>query len=106
MTQLRSNVPSQLGGTSITIWPVPSVSAVFDRGPLRTLAGLVGGVPLMPEVLGHPPVQGGLDHDLGQLPRQPVRPGQGEALLPGPPDRVFGRHLLGRRLRLSLRHGL
>jgi hypothetical protein len=60
----------------------------------------------MAQVLGHLLVQGRLDHDLGQLLQQPARPGQGQTLLPGPPDQLLGRHLLGRRFRLLLRHGL
>ena len=60
----------------------------------------------MSQVLGQLLVQRGLDHYLGQLLQQPVRPGQGQTLLPGPPDQLFGRRLLGRRFRLLLHHGL
>ena len=56
----------------------------------------------MAQVLGQLLVQRGLDHYLGQLLQQPVRPGQGQPLLPRLPDQLLGRRLLGRRFRLLL----
>ena len=42
----------------------------------------------MAQVLGQLLVQRGLEHYFGQLLQQPVRPGQGQALLPGLPDQL------------------
>jgi len=62
-------------------------------GQHRLLAAAVPDVPAarigpavlpMAKMLGHLLVQSGLEHRLGQLLQQPVRAGQGQALLPGP----------------------
>ena len=61
-----------------------------------------GQVLVMAQVLGHLLVQRGLQHRLGELLQQPVRAGQGQALLLGQPDQLPGRNLLSRGLRLLL----
>jgi len=73
----------------------------------------VGGVPvlgravlLMTQMLGHLLVQRRIQHALRELLEQPVRPGQGQTLLPGHPDQLLGCRLLRRGLRLLLRHNI
>jgi len=53
--------------------------------PADVVAGRVA-VLVMPEVLGHLLVERGLQDRLGQLLEQPIRPGQGQALLPSSTD--------------------
>jgi hypothetical protein len=57
---------------------------------------------LMPQVLGDLLIQRRLQHRFGQLLQQPVRAGQGQALLPGPAHQLPGRRLFGGRFRLLL----
>jgi hypothetical protein len=74
-----SKLPSRSRGTSISTGPVAALSTVFGRDPLRTLAdSRPPGSPvlLMTQVLGHLLVQRGLEDVLGELLKQPIRPGQ------------------------------
>ena len=57
---------------------------------------------LMPQVLGQLLVQRCFQHRLSQLLEQTVRPGQRQALLPGPPHHLLRRPLLSGRLPLGL----
>jgi len=68
--------------------------------PRRRLAVLV-----MAQVLGQLLVQRRLQHRLGQLLEQPIRAGQRQALLPGPPHQLLRHLFLSRRLRLVLTLG-
>jgi len=55
---------------------------------VRALAVWAGTVLLVPEMLGQLLVQRGLEHVLREQLQQPVRPGQGKALLVGQPDQL------------------
>jgi hypothetical protein len=62
---------------------------------------------LITEVLGHLLVQRGLEHRLGQLFEQPIRPGQRQALFLGQPHQLDrGLLLSGLLSRLLLGHAI
>ena len=78
------------------------------RGQHRLGPGAVAHVPsldagrgalFMAQMLGDLLVQGGFQHGLGQLLQQPIRPGQGQALLPRPAHQLGRGRLLSGRLR-------
>ena len=91
---LDLDLPGGLGQHRLGPGPVADVGRVPVLG---------GTVLLMAQVLGHLLVQRGLQHALGELLEQPVRTGQGQALLLGQPDQLLGRQLLSRGLWLLLR---
>jgi hypothetical protein len=96
-----SKLPSRSRGTSISTGPVAALSTVFGRDPLRTLAdSRPPGSPvlLMTQVLGHLLVQRGLEDVLGELLKQPIRPGQRQPPIASQLEELPGRLGLSRAL--------
>jgi hypothetical protein len=92
-----SKVPSRVAGDLELDLPSGVGEHRLGPGPVTHVGGVPvagGTVLLMPQVLGHLLVQRRLQHVLGELLEQPVRPGQGQALLLSQPDQLLGRDLL------------